>query len=63
MSEDDTAIHGDEAQGSIDNEAGVWYDMSGRKLEAKPTQKGMYVKNGLANHALKRSQKWGRFWV
>jgi hypothetical protein len=46
MSEDDTAIHGVEAQGSTDNEAGVWYDMSGRKLEAKPTQKGMYVKNG-----------------
>ena len=25
---------------------GEWYDLSGRKLTAKPTQKGMYIVNG-----------------
>ena len=28
----------------IDHEA--WYDLSGRKLNAKPTQKGLYIHNG-----------------
>ena len=26
--------------------AGAWYDMQGRKLNAKPTQKGLYIYNG-----------------
>ena len=25
---------------------GVWYDLQGRKLSAKPTQKGLYIVNG-----------------
>ena len=24
----------------------VWYTLDGRKLDGKPTQKGMYIKNG-----------------
>jgi hypothetical protein len=23
-----------------------WYDLNGRKLNAKPTRKGVYIKNG-----------------
>lgn len=26
--------------------ADVWYDMSGRKLDAKPTRRGFYIANG-----------------
>ena len=29
-----------------DNENGVWYDLNGRKLNGKPAQKGIYIKNG-----------------
>ncbi len=29
-----------------DSEAGDWYDLNGRKLEGKPAQKGVYIKNG-----------------
>jgi hypothetical protein len=25
---------------------GAWYDLSGRKLEGKPTQQGIYICNG-----------------
>ena len=25
---------------------GEWYDLSGRKLDGKPTQKGLYIHNG-----------------
>ena len=28
------------------NYAGAWYDLQGRKLNGKPTQKGMYINNG-----------------
>lgn len=28
------------------NEAGVWYDLQGRKLDTKPTAKGVYIVNG-----------------
>ncbi|MCR5435256.1 MAG: InlB B-repeat-containing protein [Bacteroidaceae bacterium] len=31
---------------TMDNGAGAWYDMSGRKLDGKPTQKGIYIHNG-----------------
>ncbi|MCR5435253.1 MAG: hypothetical protein K6F20_12790 [Bacteroidaceae bacterium] len=31
---------------TMDNGAGAWYDMSGRKLDGKPTQKGIYIRNG-----------------
>jgi hypothetical protein len=24
----------------------VWYDLNGRKLNGKPAQKGIYIKNG-----------------
>ena len=31
----------------IDNGAGAgWYDLSGRKLQGKPTAKGLYINNG-----------------
>jgi hypothetical protein len=30
----------------MDNEAGAWYDLSGRKLDGKPAQKGVYINNG-----------------
>ena len=42
--EETTAI--DNSQLTIDNEAGAIYDLSGRKLNAKPTRKGVYVKDG-----------------
>lgn len=29
-----------------DDGDGDWYDLSGRKLQARPTQKGVYIKNG-----------------
>jgi len=28
------------------SQAGAWYDLSGRKLDAKPTKKGVYIVNG-----------------
>ena len=31
---------------TIDHSADVWYTLDGRKLDKKPTQKGVYVKNG-----------------
>ena len=30
----------------IDNEAGAWYTLDGRKLDGKPTRKGLYLLNG-----------------
>ena len=30
----------------IKNEADVWYDLDGRKLGGKPTQRGLYIHNG-----------------
>ena len=30
----------------IENGAGAWYDLSGRKLTGKPTVKGIYINNG-----------------
>ncbi len=41
---DATSIHN--AQFTIDNEAGDWYDLNGRKLQAAPTKKGVYILNG-----------------
>ena len=26
--------------------AGAWYSLDGRKLDAKPTKKGLYIHNG-----------------
>ena len=31
---------------SREGSAGAWYDMQGRKLDAKPTKKGLYINNG-----------------
>lgn len=31
---------------SADDEDGDWYDLNGRKLQARPTKKGVYIKNG-----------------
>ena len=36
----------DNGRWTMDNEAGAWYDLSGRKLEGKPAQKGVYINNG-----------------
>ena len=42
--EDATSIHN--SQFIIHNEAGAWYSLDGRKLQGKPTQKGIYIHNG-----------------
>ena len=31
----------------IENEAGAWYGLDGRKLDVKPTRKGLYIHNGV----------------
>ena len=31
---------------TMDNSAGAWYDLQGRKLQGKPTRSGVYVKDG-----------------
>lgn len=36
----------DNGRWTTDNEAGAWYDLSGRKLDGKPAQKGVYINNG-----------------
>ncbi len=36
----------DNGQLIIDNEAGAWYSLDGRKLSGMPTQKGVYIVNG-----------------
>ena len=33
-------------QWTMDNSAGAWYDLQGRKLQGKPTRSGVYVKEG-----------------
>ena len=30
----------------VGNDAGAWYSLDGRKLDAKPTKKGVYIQNG-----------------
>ena len=42
--EDATSIHN--SQFIIHNEAGAWYSLDGRKLQGKPSQKGIYIHNG-----------------
>jgi hypothetical protein len=39
-----TSIHN--SQLTIDNEAGAWYSVAGRRLSGKPTQKGVYIYKG-----------------
>ena len=36
----------DNGQLTIDNWAGAWFSLDGRKLQGKPTQKGLYIVNG-----------------
>ena len=36
----------DNGQWTIDNEAGAWYTLDGRRLNGKPTTKGIYINNG-----------------
>ena len=36
----------DNGEWIMDNEAGAWYDLSGRKLSGQPTKKGIYVRDG-----------------
>lgn len=31
---------------NIENDSDAWYDMSGRRLQGKPTRKGLYIRNG-----------------
>ena len=31
---------------TIDNEAGAWYTLDGRRLSGQPSQRGIYIKNG-----------------
>ena len=35
-----------DVRGKKDDVRGEWYDLSGRKLQGKPTQKGVYIING-----------------
>ena len=41
---DATAI--DALDANADTDMNVWYDQSGRKLQGKPTRKGLYIQNG-----------------
>jgi hypothetical protein len=36
----------DNGQLTIDNLAGAWYSLDGRRLSGKPTKSGVYVNNG-----------------
>ena len=36
----------DDGQCTMDDVAGAWYDLSGRRLPGKPTKKGIYIVNG-----------------
>lgn len=36
----------DNGQLTIDNLAGAWFSLDGRKLQGKPTEKGLYIVNG-----------------
>ena len=36
----------DNGEWIMDNEAGAWYDLSGRKFSGQPTKKGIYVRDG-----------------
>ena len=36
----------DNGQWMMDNEADTWYDLSGRRLDAAPAAKGIYIVNG-----------------
>lgn len=36
----------DSGKDAIGNEAGAWYDLRGRRLSGKPSQRGIYVNNG-----------------
>ena len=44
--EGETVTSIDNGQWIMDNEAGAWYDMQGRKLNGQPTQKGLYIHGG-----------------
>ena len=35
-----------DVRGNTDDVTGEWYDLSGRRLQSKPTQKGVYIMNG-----------------
>ena len=42
-----TGIVEAELQKNHEETAGQWYDLSGRKLQGKPSAKGLYIKNGV----------------
>ena len=41
-----TGIEGSEFQYDDEDDGNVWYDMSGRRLDGKPSKKRLYIKNG-----------------
>ena len=44
---DETGIHSIEnGKWKIDNSDDAWYSLDGRKLNGKPTKKGLYINNG-----------------
>lgn len=44
--QDDETTGISDVRGNTDDVTGEWYDLSGRKLQSKPTQKGVYIING-----------------
>ena len=36
----------DNGKWAMDNEAGAWYTINGRRIHGKPTQRGIYINNG-----------------
>jgi hypothetical protein len=44
--EETTGIISPAEMAEMAEKAGAWYDLSGRKLDAKPTKKGLYIHNG-----------------
>jgi len=36
----------DNGEGTMDNEAGAWYDLAGRRLADEPAAPGIYIRNG-----------------
>lgn len=41
-----TGIESTEFQYDVEDDGNVWYDMQGRRLDGKPSRKGLYIKNG-----------------
>lgn len=47
ISDDATGIHSlDNGPSTVDDADGKWYGIDGRKLQGKPSKKGLYIRNG-----------------